>query len=297
MGVFYIVSDYVETYFTAAQAQFLPPYSPLLLQQLVCAVTHFVCTIYVSSKWIRNVPRFAQTWGKWRRVAAASVKAKQRTASLHPSNEKVLRCTICLLLLLLLLLLVDKQTKRSKKKVDRIKELVSIALAAALFPATSNSWSPSPSSRTRGSAITYNVAARCKWSWLLTAGGGDCRGKVSESWHSNLNFVFYSHSAPSQSENCDTSCRAVQCVLMHNFLGNDDGTDKRVDTNHPDESRRKKRRKVEINSYFSRPGYVVVVVVVAAAAAASAGSGWVKQQALILAPLTAARIGRRRRRV
>ena len=61
MGVFYIVSDYVETYFTAAQAQFLPPYSPLLLQQLVCAVTHFVCTIYVSSKWIRNVPRFAQT--------------------------------------------------------------------------------------------------------------------------------------------------------------------------------------------------------------------------------------------
>ena len=35
---FYIVSDYVETYFTAAQAQFLPPYSQLLLQQLVCAV-------------------------------------------------------------------------------------------------------------------------------------------------------------------------------------------------------------------------------------------------------------------
>ena len=69
-------------------------------------------------------------------MAAASVKAKQRTASLHPSNEKVMRCTICLLLLLLLL---DKQTKRSKKKVDRIKELVSIALASALFPATSNS--------------------------------------------------------------------------------------------------------------------------------------------------------------
>ena len=84
-------------------------------------------------------------------------------------------------------------------------------------------------------------------------------------------FRFLFPLGPSQSENCDTYQSAVQCVLMHNFLGNDDGTDKRVDTNHPDESRRKKRKKVEINSYFSRPGYVVVVV--AAAAAASAGSG------------------------